>query len=76
MYLIDQDGKRAICRECRKVHAAKDCPRLEWRIIEAIAEEGPYNDKWGAIARRIGVSRWRVHQTVARLRKWDRSRLG
>lgn len=28
MFLIDKGGrKRAICRECRKIHAKRDCPR-------------------------------------------------
>jgi hypothetical protein len=26
MFLIDNNGRWPLCRECRKVHSAQDCP--------------------------------------------------
>jgi hypothetical protein len=42
MFLIDSKGAHPICRECRRLHAAKDCPKREsvnWREIERAADE-------------------------------------
>jgi hypothetical protein len=35
MFLITKSGRRkAICTECRKLHAAKDCPKYSARKAE------------------------------------------
>lgn len=77
MQLIDKNGSvRKICRECRKVHAPKDCPRIESKIIAALALGAPYGERYSRIAAELGIP-WRmVQQCVGRLMRQNRSRLG
>ena len=40
MYLIERDGrKRAICRECRKLHTRRECPKRGRSLAAKIADE-------------------------------------
>ncbi len=71
MYLIDKSGTRAICRECRKVHAAKDCPQLEWRILLALSGSRDWGRKYENIAKALGIPKRRVQQTVGRITRED-----
>jgi hypothetical protein len=75
--LIDREhGERAVCVECRKIHTAKDCPLLEWRIIQALGSGKPYGEKYANIAAELGVSRRRIQQTTGRLMRNDRQTNG
>jgi hypothetical protein len=78
MTLIDQGGKRVrlVCCDCRKVHAPKDCPLMEWKIILALSSGEPYGEHYQLIASRLGIPWRRVQQTVGRLKRNERSRLG
>jgi hypothetical protein len=73
MYLIEKNGlARPICRECRKLHAAKNCPKLDRRIILAIAESERLD--YRVIAGDLGIPWRRVQQVVGRLLREDRAR--
>ncbi len=76
--LLIQKGKptKAICRECRKLHAPKDCPRMEWKIIMALGSGIPYGTHYCNIAAKLGIPWRRVQQCVGRLHRDDRSLLG
>lgn len=70
---------RRWCVECRKSHAKLDCPALEWRIIQAL--DGPLylgsSELWyRKIAADLGIPWRRVQNTVGRLMRKGRSRIG
>ncbi len=75
MLLIDKGGSRvrAICRECRKLHKAKDCPLTEHRIVELLAAGGDWGERYANVAAKLGIPRRRVQNTVGRLLRLKRS---
>jgi hypothetical protein len=54
MFLITKSGRRkAICTECRKLHAAKDCPKSRPFMPEPITmKEFRLREKWEQICGR------------------------
>jgi hypothetical protein len=72
MFLIDKNGERPICRECRRLHAAKACPRLDDRIVRAIAEADRLD--YRAIARSMEIPWRRVQRVVGKIVREDRER--